>query len=493
MRRIAASLRGRVVILLAAVLALESADATAVGAAAPQLEASLHISNLQLGLLAAISTLVGAVATIPVGSLADRVNRSRLLALTIVCWALAMLAGASALSYEWLLLSRIGLGVLTAAAGPMVASLTGDYFPATERARIYGYILSGELLGAGFGFVVSGSVASLVSWRGAFAVLALPALALAVLVWRGLPEPERGREGALIPTSDRGQPGTNDAEDPDAPAETARRAVVAQGVAPIASRILREDPGRLPLTRAIRYVLSIPTNRWLIAASAIGYFFFAGLRTFGLVFARGHFALGQASATLFLFFAGLGSLAGVLLSGRVADWLISRGHLSARVLVGAVAYVLAALVLVPALLLTSIGLAVFPLMLGAAALAAPNPPLDAARLDVMPSRMWGRAEGVRTCLRQLAQGAAPLLFGLLADVLASGSGDALGATQVVSPARTLGLQYAFLLMLLPLVMSGGFLLRARSSYPADVASALASEPSADGGGQRESSRVRTSA
>jgi hypothetical protein len=47
----------------------------------------------------------------------------------------------------------------------------------------------------------------------------------------------------------------------------------------------------------------------------------------------------------------------------------------------------------------------------AAGLSAQNPPIDAARLDIMPSRLWGRAEGARTFLRTLAQALAPLPFG----------------------------------------------------------------------------------
>jgi MFS family permease len=232
----------------------------------------------------------------------------------------------------------------------------------------------------------------------------------------------------------------------------------------------------MSLVRATRYVLSITTNRWLIVASALGYFFFAGMRTFALVFVRGHFSLGQPTATAVLFVAGLGSLAGVLLAGRVADRLVRRGKLDARVLVGAIAYLAAAGLLVPSLLVSEVVVAVPLLALAAAALSAPNPPLDAARLDIVPARLWGRAEGVRTLLRQTAQAGAPILFGVVADVLAGGGG-AFVSQQHVSAATTRGLQYAFLIMLVPLVLNGVSLLAARQRYPADVATAIASERS----------------
>lgn len=292
--------RTRVIVLLACVLGLESADLSTIGATAPQLQTAFHISNAQLGLLAAISTFVGALATVPMGALTDRVRRVDLLVISVSLWAVAMVACAAAQTYDWLLLARLGLGAVTATAGPAIASLTGGYFPAAEWGKIYGYILSGELLGAGVGFVVSGSVASALSWRAAFAVLAVPAAALALAIWRGLSEPERGGQKEHA----RGQ---------ERPLGVARQAVERRHVDPVPERVLHRDPGELTLLQAIRYVLRIPTNCWLIAAAAAGYFFFAGMRTFALVFVRGHLDLGQSTATVVLFGAGTAALTGLVL------------------------------------------------------------------------------------------------------------------------------------------------------------------------------------
>src|SRR5205085_1582677 len=65
----------------------------------------------------------------------------------------------------------------------------------SERGRIYGFILAGELVGAGIGFSLTGEIAVL-SWRAAFVVLAIPALVLAWMVAH-LPEPERGGRALL--------------------------------------------------------------------------------------------------------------------------------------------------------------------------------------------------------------------------------------------------------------------------------------------------------
>src|SRR6266545_3147739 len=170
--------RTRVVLMLAAVLALSSADATTVGASATHLRSSLHISNTDIGLLVSVTSIVAAIASLPFGVLADRVRRTWTLGAAIVLWGGAMIWSAVVGSFGELLLARVFLGGVTAAAGPMVASLVGDYFPAAERGQIYGYILGGELIGAGVGFAVTGDIAAL-SWRAAFVILAIPAFVLA--------------------------------------------------------------------------------------------------------------------------------------------------------------------------------------------------------------------------------------------------------------------------------------------------------------------------
>jgi len=98
----------------------------------------LHIGNSDIGLLAAVSTAVGAVATLPLGALTDRVNRTRLLTAAIGVWSAAEVLSGASNSFLMLLLTRVALGAVVATAGPVVASLTGDLFPAAARGRIYG-------------------------------------------------------------------------------------------------------------------------------------------------------------------------------------------------------------------------------------------------------------------------------------------------------------------------------------------------------------------
>src|SRR5579862_3744092 len=251
--------RARVIVVLASILALSAADVSTVGAAATELRHGLHISNTDIGLLVTTTSIVGAIATLPFGVLADRVRRTATLSITILLWAAAMLWSATAGNFHDLLLARIFLGAVTASAGPMIASLVGDYFGGWERGRIYGYILTGELLGAGFGFAVSGDIAAL-SWRAAFVILAIPALVLAVFVAR-LPEPRRGGKGVLL---HEGEDPPEDAR--DGPHETdAQRLARERGLEADPDLVVHGDVRRMNIVAATRYVLSIRTNVVLIA------------------------------------------------------------------------------------------------------------------------------------------------------------------------------------------------------------------------------------
>ena len=300
------------ILLLAAVLALASADAATVGAAAIQLRDDLDISNTDIGLLVTVTSLVAAAASLPFGVLADRVRRIPMLAGAIVLWGGAMLWTATAPTFGRLLLARVLLGGVTAAAGPIVASLVGDWFAPSERGRIYGYIISGELVGAAIGFAVTGGVATL-SWRAAFVILALPAFVLAWLVFQ-LREPVRGRpERAPSGGTSTHRPlgaGRGRAQHHRRPAPGVER-----GIEPDPALVLRRDPREMNLLAATRYVLSIKTNVALIIASACGYYFLAGVQTFGVEFVTKQYGIAQVVSTLVLLVVGAAGVVGVLAGG----------------------------------------------------------------------------------------------------------------------------------------------------------------------------------
>jgi predicted MFS family arabinose efflux permease len=458
--RLGGATRARVIIVLACVLGLSGADTATVGASATELRSGLGITNTDIGLLVTVTALVAAVATMPFGVLADRVRRTWTLGAAIALWSIAMFWSAVVSSFDELLLSRLFLGVVTAAAGPLVASLVGDYFPAAERGRIYGYILAGELLGAGFGFAVTGDIATL-SWRAAFVVLAVPALVLAWFVLK-LPEPPRG---GTAPLENINAPLIDPRRTDDSRPSDAHQLARERGIEPDPALVLGKDRQDIGFAAAVRHVLRVRTNLVLIAASACGYYFLAGLQTFGSEFVKEQYRINQAFANVLLLLVGVGAVLGVLAGGFLGDWLVRRRFLNGRILISVISAAGATVLFVPALFFRTAFGALPYLALAAFALAAQNPPLDAARLDIMPSQLWGRAEAIRTVIRALAVALAPLLFGVVSDHVFGGG-------------RT-GLQWTFVVMLIPLAGSAALLYRALDTYPRDVASAAASADAAD--------------
>jgi Na+/H+-dicarboxylate symporter len=129
--------------------------------------------------------------------------------------------------------------------------------------------------------------------------------------------------------------------------------------------------------------------------------------------------------------------------------------------------------ILPTLLADSLLPALVFAFLAGIALGGVNPPLNAARLDIVDSRLWGTAEAVRSTLSSISTGLAPVIFGAVSTAL--GQGELANAGEV-APSAASALSHTFLIMLVTLVVAAGLLLcLARRTYPRDVATAMASE------------------
>jgi predicted MFS family arabinose efflux permease len=418
---------GGSVAVLAGVVSLVGIDQGTLSVNAGTLEHAFGVGHTEIGLLASVTTLTGAAFILPVGMLTDRVNRTRLLGGSIVLWAVAVVFSALAPDFGTLIAARTGLAAVTCTAGPTVASLLGDLAPARRRARLYSWVLIGEIVGNGVGLLVSSGLAAALSWRISLGWPALPALGTAWLVTR-LREPERG------------------GEQPEQPAGCPLGGTEAR------SRIAEIGGRRVPLRTALGYVLRTRTAVIMIIASALGYFFLAGVRTFAVVFATEHYGITRGDASGFAILIGAGGVAGYIVGGRIPDLLARRNVRAPRVWCAAAAYLAAPLALAPGIATTRLWAAIPLLLIGTALIAAANPPVDAVRLDVIPARLWGRAEAVRSALRSGGESAAPVLFGYLSSGVFHGPE---------------GLTDAFLVCLAPLGMAGALTLRAVRSYPSD--------------------------
>lgn len=449
--------RLQVIAVLAGILAVESSDLGTVSAVAGELRGAFNLGNTEIGLLVAVVSFVAAAATLPMGVLADRFSRRVLLMVAVAGWAVAEGVSGLANSFSFLLVTRAVIGALTAVAWPCVASLTGDYFPARDRAGIYGLIIAGELIGMGVGFFISGETSTLINWHWSFYVMTVPSVALGWVIWRFLPEPERGTqswimEGQKDPDAEGG--GAPQSESPS-PQESVRRA----RVRPREELIVRDDPTRWSLWRVIRYLLSLPTYGLLIAASALAYYFLSGARAFAMIYITEHYHIARSVVSALVFVVGIGALAGTVTGGRLAEYLLRKGRTDARIVVAAVALAVSVPILGLGIWTSSAVLGIGLMTIGAGVISAAAAPIDAARLDIVHARMWGRGEAGRMALRSTFEGGAPLLFGALSEWLGGGQN---------------GLMWTFLIMLIPMLVASLLGVKARKTYLRDVATAAAS-------------------
>jgi MFS family permease len=464
--------RLQIISVLAAILALESSDLGTVSAVSGQLKHAFHLGNTEVGLLLAVVSFVGAAATLPMGALVDHFSRRVLLMIVVATWVLAEGVSGAATSFTFLLVTRALVGAVTAVAWPCVASLTGDFFPARDRAAIYGLIIAGELVGMGIGFFISGEASTILNWHWSFYVMALPAIALVWVIWRFLPEPERGGQRWI----------SEGEEDPNAashaasqqprhkPQEKARRSsksatasphdsVRRAHVPPRQELIVREDPTHWSLWRVMSYLLRLPTYGLLILASALAYYFLSGARAFAMLFITQHYHIARGVVSSLVFVVGIGTLAGTVAGGRLSEHLLRKGKADARIVVAAVALALSVPILGFAIWTSSAFFGIGLLTIGGGVLAAAVAPIDAARLDIVPPRMWGRGEAGRMALRSTFEGGAPLLFGAMSGWLGGGQN---------------GLMWTFIIMLAPMLVASLLGLSARRTYLRDVATAAAS-------------------
>jgi predicted MFS family arabinose efflux permease len=431
-----------VIFALACVLALDAADRAALGALAPALKDQFGIGNEAIGLLASAFAIVGGLATIPIGVLTDRTRRITILVVSILVWSLAMGVAAAATVFAVLFAARVTLGIVTAASGPPVTSIIGDLFPPDVRGRVIAKVKSGELIGAGAGFLLTGALVSLFTWRSVFVAFGVLGLMLAFGVAR-IKEPPRGGEGHL-----------DHREQASDEANPLCKLVAEEQVEPDPSLVVHEDVSELPLPQAVLYVLRVRALVMIILANAFGEFFFAALQVFGVLFLVEQFDVSASTAALLIPAVGVAGLVGVLAGGSLGDFLVQRGMLNGRIRVGSWSYLAVSLVFLPVLLTDSLPVALPFLVLAGVFLMAPVAPLEAARLDVVHPQLRGRAESARMIVRVAAQSAAPLLFGFLSELFGGGAE---------------GLRLAFLTFLPLLALSAALLMRAERHYPSEVA------------------------
>ena len=179
--------------ILTFVYVLNFMDRQLLAILAKPIQDELGVTDGQLGLIGGLYfALFYCVLAIPVGWLADRTNRVKVLSIACGLWSAATAACGLASNYPQLAVARMAVGVGEAGGVPPSYAIISDYFPSGTRGTALSLFNFGPPIGAALGVAFGASIAAVYSWRSAFIAIGIVGIVTAAVVWLFVREPVRG-------------------------------------------------------------------------------------------------------------------------------------------------------------------------------------------------------------------------------------------------------------------------------------------------------------
>ncbi|MEM9530272.1 MAG: MFS transporter [Pseudomonadota bacterium] len=171
------------------------------------IKTDLGVTDVQISLLQGLAfASFYATVAVPLGRLADSVNRRTLIAVAIVLWTFAAIGCGLADSYGELFVARMFIGIGEAVLTPAGFSLLADYFRPQRISLPVSVFTGSSFFGSGIALLAGGAliaylagldalvfplVGELRPWQAAFIIGALPGFVVAVWFFLTVKEPER--------------------------------------------------------------------------------------------------------------------------------------------------------------------------------------------------------------------------------------------------------------------------------------------------------------
>jgi len=275
---------------------------------AKPIQDELQVTDGQLGLIGGLYfALFYCIISIPVGWLADKTNRVKVLSAACALWSAATMACGLAANYPQLVLARMTVGIGEAGGVPPSYAIISDYFPPGRRATALSIFNLGPPVGAALGVAFGASIAASFSWRHAFIFLGSVGVVTAAVVALTMREPRRG--GLDLAT-----------------AETSRTA----------------SGKTSSFAETIRGFFSNPALVLAAFGSGATQFITYGLGNFATLFLMREKGMDLNQVAMFYSLVlGLGMGGGILVSGRVLDRFVRRSR-TAYAVIPAITLALAA-------------------------------------------------------------------------------------------------------------------------------------------------------
>ena len=152
----------------------------------------LGLSDTQLAMISGLAfALFYSVAGLPLGRLADKTNRVKMLAACLTVWSLATAATGLAANFVQILLARISVGVGEGGCSPAAHSIISDTYEAKDRSTAIGLYFAGGTLGSATAYLFGGWMVEFYGWRAAMICVGLPGLLVALAFYLFMQEPKR--------------------------------------------------------------------------------------------------------------------------------------------------------------------------------------------------------------------------------------------------------------------------------------------------------------
>ena len=159
-------------------------DRYLIGSFANWIVPELELSNTEFGLISGILFIfVYAAGGVFMGTIADRVNRMRFIALGVGFWSILTAVSGAARGFYSLAIPRMLVGVGESVLAPSALSTIGDRFPSKWQGFAVGVFGMGVPLGAGGSLFVVAYLEPLFGWRGCFYLMGFIGVFLAIIAY----------------------------------------------------------------------------------------------------------------------------------------------------------------------------------------------------------------------------------------------------------------------------------------------------------------------
>ena len=165
----------------------------------PQLTETFGISPTLSSLAVSAGTLTLSILLIPLSLLSDRFGRAPLMKAALLGATFFSALSALAPDFEWLIISRAGVGACIAALPAAAMAYLGEEIAPEARGRVMGMYIAGNALGGMFGRFLSALVTQFANWHYGLAALAVVGTGCTIMFWRLLPPARHFESRSMAP------------------------------------------------------------------------------------------------------------------------------------------------------------------------------------------------------------------------------------------------------------------------------------------------------